>query len=586
MIKGALTSTFRQGKKRLKTILRALGFLGPQSATISGNSILSHQNGYALVDDSQGHVLRHRGHDRIRLNETGSLIWRLCDGNRTVDDITRLIDATFPEKENRIERDMVRGLQELADIGALCASPGGISLVVPCAAEDAVFAELLLASVNYQTLKPREVIVALSGLSPVNARQWEKRWRALLDPEVPLNVYDVHCPQTAAQNRQRGADNATCRLVSWFDADDLQSAERLARINHQFKDARIQAVFHRYTNYERPRGEEGTRYPEADASAWLEGAELMFNSAWASVRRSVLEEISWCDRNHATPVDFARAVWERHGESRIALLPDYLGCRVSTGICNEHINCGHKLKFLENKLSDYEMRGSAVAHSSNTLLKVSPNRWGDEFRGRIARHEPLTMRILLEHSLTLQPGSVIINSGAHVGDTCLVIARHLIDSGREDVVVYGIDPSRTKLDFIQEVADLNGITNLELMYAAVSDHAGLAKVDSTSPNPGEWQIVEDGEDADVPMIKLDDEFATRCVGLIHLDVEGFEEYAIRGAELIIRKYCPLFMLEIKGDASKTDRLLELGYTQAWAGENNAFMTKAPGQDVTRSTSTA
>ncbi|MFC1680928.1 FkbM family methyltransferase [Pseudomonadota bacterium] len=116
--------------------------------------------------------------------------------------------------------------------------------------------------------------------------------------------------------------------------------------------------------------------------------------------------------------------------------------------------------------------------------------------------------------------------------------------------------------------------------------SGALKLDTTSPYPGEWQIVEGGEGADVPVIKLDDEFAARRVGLIHLDVEGFEENAIRGAELIISRCRPLFMIEIHGDAAKTDRLLALGYRQAWAGENNAFLTTASGQAVTRSNSTA
>ncbi|MDA9982125.1 FkbM family methyltransferase [Gammaproteobacteria bacterium] len=308
----------------------------------------------------------------------------------------------------------------------------------------------------------------------------------------------------------------------------------------------------------------------------------MFHSAWVSVRSRVLKNISWYDLDQTTPLEFARAVRERYGESRIALLPDFLGCRVSTGIQKEHINSGRKLKFLEMKLADFRAYGSEIARTINTLFRIPQNRWSGEFRYRISRHEPHTMRMLLDHSLTLQPGAAIINSGAHVGDTCLVLARHLIDSGRQDIRVYGIDPNQSKLDFVQEVADLNGITNLELRRAALSDHTGVAKEDTASPYPGEWQIVEDVEDANVPMIKLDDVFATLRVGMIHLDVEGFEEKAILGAELIIRNDFPLFMIEKKGDAAKTQRLLEFGYVETWTGENNALLIKSPTHAVAQS----
>ena len=41
---------------------------------------------------------RHRAH---RLNESSSLVWRLCDGERSIDDITRIVTATLDAPVDR-----------------------------------------------------------------------------------------------------------------------------------------------------------------------------------------------------------------------------------------------------------------------------------------------------------------------------------------------------------------------------------------------------------------------------------------------------------------------------------------------------
>ena len=63
------------------------------------------------------------------------------------------------------------------------------------------------------------------------------------------------------------------------------------------------------------------------------------------------------------------------------------------------------------------------------------------------------------------------------------------------------------------------------------------------------------EAGDVQMYKLDDLNLERC-DLIHLDVEGYEEDVLRGAEKTIRKYKPIVITErSSGEAF----LLSLGY---------------------------
>jgi len=44
-------------------------------------------------------------------NETASLVWRLCDGQRTVDEITALLAAAFPEAADTVAQDVATVLQ-------------------------------------------------------------------------------------------------------------------------------------------------------------------------------------------------------------------------------------------------------------------------------------------------------------------------------------------------------------------------------------------------------------------------------------------------------------------------------------------
>ncbi len=42
----------------------------------------------------------------LYLNETASLIWQLCDGQRSVPDMIALLIETFPEAGNSIKQDV------------------------------------------------------------------------------------------------------------------------------------------------------------------------------------------------------------------------------------------------------------------------------------------------------------------------------------------------------------------------------------------------------------------------------------------------------------------------------------------------
>ena len=54
----------------------------------------------------------------VSLDQNATLIWKLCDGNRSIAEIVELIKGAYPESSN-IEQDVHSAIYEFADFGAL-----------------------------------------------------------------------------------------------------------------------------------------------------------------------------------------------------------------------------------------------------------------------------------------------------------------------------------------------------------------------------------------------------------------------------------------------------------------------------------
>jgi len=52
-------------------------------------------------------------------NETASLVWRLCDGERTTQEIIDLLAAAFPEEGDRIAADVESVLTQFSQHSAI-----------------------------------------------------------------------------------------------------------------------------------------------------------------------------------------------------------------------------------------------------------------------------------------------------------------------------------------------------------------------------------------------------------------------------------------------------------------------------------
>lgn len=55
----------------------------------------------------------------LHSNQSGALIWQLCDGRRTVTEISQLLSASYPDSAGQISTDVDETLQTFAQHGAI-----------------------------------------------------------------------------------------------------------------------------------------------------------------------------------------------------------------------------------------------------------------------------------------------------------------------------------------------------------------------------------------------------------------------------------------------------------------------------------
>jgi FkbM family methyltransferase len=156
---------------------------------------------------------------------------------------------------------------------------------------------------------------------------------------------------------------------------------------------------------------------------------------------------------------------------------------------------------------------------------------------RRAKFEELETEVLLSY---VQPHSTLLDIGANIGYYTVEVARKATFG---KVISFEPDPANFAL--LQRNVALNQVKNTVLHNAAISDRAGHMRLYKHPFNTGDYRLYNDGdfkEFVDVPTLRLDDVITER-VDMIKIDVQGFEYFAMKGAEQILKQYKPLILTE-------------------------------------------
>ena len=142
----------------------------------------------------------------------------------------------------------------------------------------------------------------------------------------------------------------------------------------------------------------------------------------------------------------------------------------------------------------------------------------------------------------LTPDGVFFDIGANIGLISLFVHKFY-----PEVSIHCFEPADSTHTCLSHSLEANKITNIKLHKKGVGDRNGIAKffIDPKS-NGGSSLVVEHaGEPVEIELVTLDSyiESTNQIPTLIKVDVEGAEEFVIKGGTLSIKKFRPIMIIE-------------------------------------------
>lgn len=173
--------------------------------------------------------------------------------------------------------------------------------------------------------------------------------------------------------------------------------------------------------------------------------------------------------------------------------------------------------------------------------------------------------ITLSYIEELQLDGDIVHAGAYFGDFLPALSK--IASSKN--LVWAFEPSSDFHDYARATIGINKLTNVKLFNKGLGMETSSKWLtvisDADDQLGGMSHISEESKDRhSVPcdIVRLDDQVAkSNKVGLIHFDLEGYEEQALTGALRIINIHRPVLVLETLPSRKWIQKHLEpLGYS--------------------------
>lgn len=140
----------------------------------------------------------------------------------------------------------------------------------------------------------------------------------------------------------------------------------------------------------------------------------------------------------------------------------------------------------------------------------------------------------------LSPNKSIVDIGSWISDNSIVWAKHLI----EDAVVFAIDPSSSNLSYGKLVAEHNDVDNIRWVEAVCSERAGERfDFDGSIDHATFKNSVSKNSLISTTIDEIVAKGNSAALGLLHVDVEGFELSVLKGAEKLILSDNPVISFE-------------------------------------------
>ena len=161
----------------------------------------------------------------------------------------------------------------------------------------------------------------------------------------------------------------------------------------------------------------------------------------------------------------------------------------------------------------------------------------------------------------LRPGMTFYDVGRPRREYALLGASLVGESGQ----VIAFEPLPRNADLLEKHVRLNGLSNVTVIRAAVSDRPGQGKLREIDTRTSMARLRDDGQ-MSVEVVSLDDLVGRGIIpppDVIKMDVERAELSALRGAEQVLRDHHPAVLVSCHDGALHRgcrSFLTSLGYT--------------------------
>jgi FkbM family methyltransferase len=132
-------------------------------------------------------------------------------------------------------------------------------------------------------------------------------------------------------------------------------------------------------------------------------------------------------------------------------------------------------------------------------------------------------------------GAVCLDIGANIGIHTLLMSELVGPGGR----VFAFEPQSRNFELLRENLQLNGASNVVARQVAAGDREGVCRLALHPTNYGDHRVTSAGDGAEeAPITTIDSALRDSldgCVGLIKIDVQGYESHVIRGMQETLRR---------------------------------------------------
>jgi FkbM family methyltransferase len=156
-------------------------------------------------------------------------------------------------------------------------------------------------------------------------------------------------------------------------------------------------------------------------------------------------------------------------------------------------------------------------------------------------------------------GREIVDIGANIGNHSRYFLEYLDSS-----FIYSFEPDSNNFEFLK--SNVNSSKSILHNIALGNEDKEVGLLNFNDYNCGQ-RVVVDG--SGFRMMRLDD-FSFKDIGLIKIDVEGYEVEVLRGGELTIKNHRPVIFMERNKEAS--DFLKLYGYSDGRSFEYDTVVT--------------